>query len=208
MKRFNWRWLVYLLLAVLVYFAVDYFVAYISDTRARLREAERTIAEQRKQIEETLTQVKELEIMNSILKGKEAELLGKISGLDKVIESQKKVIAELEASRPDTPPGCEEVVAHYLLEIDLWKTQFSLAEKKIAQYEELVGNLRLQLANKDKEIDLLRAQVERDNLILAGQQEFMKELRRALSLKEGQKLFTYAGTGLVIGLLVFTLISK
>lgn len=174
----------------------------------KLRQAEETLAEQRKQIEEVLTQVNKLEKINSELVKREMDYLGRIAGLDKIISDQKKVIEKLESARPETPPGCEEVVAHYLLEIEAWKTNFGLAEKKISEYEGLVLNLRSQIQVKDEEIKLLRARVEQDARVLAGQQEFMKELRRAVKLQNTRAVFQYVGTGVVVGLLVFTLLAK
>lgn len=173
-----------------------------------LKSARAELAAGRAEIEKTLTQVKELEKANSLLVRKEQEYLGRIAGLNSVIEKQDKLIKELEENRPKTPPGCEEVVAHYLIEIEAWKSQYGLMEKKVSEYEGLVGNLRLQLENKDKEIELLKAQVERDDRLLQAQQNFLRDLRREIKMQNTQRAFQYIGTGVIVVLLAFTLISK
>jgi len=150
----------------------------------------------------------ELQKQNIELQKKVDEAIKKTADLEKTIEEKQNRISELEKERPTTPVGCEEVVAHYLKEIDVWKESFSLVSQerdyfKLTIYPAVVEenkNLNLTVVN-------LQNQLNEANNLLEIQKKLMDETKKELSKNNSVFKITKITAGILAGVLIYSLVK-
>lgn len=173
----------------------------------RIIEAEKTIEELRKENEQAFLAIKQLDELNRNLKAREEILINEIKKLEVVISTNESKIKQLESMRPITPAGCEEVVSHYLLEIDYWKNQFTLAQKRGDAYREAYVSATERITNYETQIAILKQQLDRSQKLLESQQTLMRDMRKYIKINRIDSTVGIISTAVVVTLLALILVK-
>ncbi|MEM2111668.1 MAG: hypothetical protein QXX08_07305 [Candidatus Bathyarchaeia archaeon] len=179
--------------------------AHVISLNNRIAEAERTIEELRKENEQAFLAVKQLNELNRKLKEREEILISEIKKLEAAISTNEIKIKQLESMRPTTPAGCEEVVSHYLLEVEYWKNQFTLAQKRGDAYREAYLSATERITNYETQVAILKNQLDRNQKLLESQQLLMRDLRKYIKINKFDSVVGIASTAIVVTLLALIL---
>ena len=175
----------------------------------KLKKAESAISEFQKNYKEVQQKNEELKKENSLLEKNYQEILKKAEEASKKIEESKNRIAELEKQRPATPPECQEIVAHYLKEIEEWKNAFSLVSEERDYYKfTLVPNLQLQIKNYQTIVSSLEERLDLSSRLLENNKYLMRDMRSSLMVNWWEKFSLKACFAVFIGTLVYIIIAR
>lgn len=174
----------------------------------KLNQAEEEIILYQENLKNVQTEVNLIKEQNIALETERETLTQELEKVSREKEAISKELDNLISNRPETPIGCEEVVAHYLEEINLLTEKNALAEKELMLFKtKIVPSLELEIQNYKLITSELEASLSQAEALLQSNQSLISDLRRSSRNNSINNKFLKAGLILTAGVLTWSLLK-